>query len=79
MFDALCCIASLVKISSEFDHISVGYTQKTDQKQPEIVLSAGMKTFEILKPVNCKSGVNEWDGRGATKKTPENATKLRES
>ena len=59
MFDALCCIASLVKISSEFDHISVGYTQNTDQKQPEIVLSAGMKTFEILKPVNCKSDINE--------------------
>ena len=47
MLDALCCIASLVKISNEFDHISVGYTQKTDQKQSEIVLSAGMKTLKF--------------------------------
>ena len=57
MLDALCCIASLVKISNEFDHILVGYVQKTDQKQPKIVLSAGMKTFEISKLVNCKSDV----------------------
>ena len=49
MLDPLCCIASLVKISNEFDHILVGYVQKTDQKQPKIVLSAGMKTFEISK------------------------------
>ena len=49
MLDPLCCIASLGKISSEFDHILVGYVQKTDQKQPKIVLSAGMKTFEISK------------------------------
>ena len=34
MLDALCCIASLVKISNEFDHILMGYVQKTDQKQP---------------------------------------------
>ena len=79
MLDALCCIASLVKISNEFDHISVGYVQKTDQKQPKIVLSAGMKTFEISKLVNCKSDVNETCPRGAAKKTPENAMKLRES
>ena len=59
MLDALCCIASLVKISNEFDHISMGYIQKTDQKQPKIVLSAGMKTFEISKLVNCKSDINE--------------------
>ena len=59
MLDPLCCIASLVKISNEFDHILVGYVQKTDQKQPKIVLSAGMKTFEISKLVNCKSDVNE--------------------
>ena len=44
---ALHCIASLVKISNKFDHISVGYIQKTTQKQPEIVVSAGMETFEI--------------------------------
>ena len=59
MLDALCCIASLIKISNEFDHISVGYVQKTDQKQPKIVVSAGMKTFKISKLVNCKSDVNE--------------------
>ena len=32
MPDALCYIASLVKISNKFDHISVGYVQK---KRPE--------------------------------------------
>ena len=46
MSDALQYIASLVKISNKFDHISVGYIQKTAQKQPKIVLSAGIKTFE---------------------------------
>ena len=45
MPDALRCNASLVKISKKFDHIPVGYVQKTAQKQPKIVLSAGMKTF----------------------------------
>ena len=59
MLDALCCIASLVKISNEFDHILVGYIQKTEKKQPKIVLSAGMKTFEISKLVICKSDINE--------------------
>ena len=59
MLDALCYITSLVKTSNEFDHISMGYIQKTDQKQPKIVLSAGMKTFEISKLVNCKSDINE--------------------
>ena len=59
MPDALQCIASLVKISNKFDHISVGYVQKTTQKQPKIVLSAGMKTFEILKLENCKLDINE--------------------
>ena len=54
MPDALRCIASLVKISNEFDHISVGYVQKTTQKQPKTVLSAGMKTFEISKLENHK-------------------------
>ena len=52
MPDALQCIASLVKISNKFDHISVGYIQKTAQKQPKIVLSTGMKTFEISKLKN---------------------------
>ena len=46
---ALRCIASLVEISNEFDHISVGYVQKTAQKLPKIVLTAGMKIFEISK------------------------------
>ena len=50
--DALRYIASVVKISNEFDNISVGYVQKTAQKQPKIVLSAGMKTFEISKLEN---------------------------
>ena len=47
MPDALQCIASLVKLPNKFDNISVGYVQKTTQTQPKIVLSAGMKTFEI--------------------------------
>ena len=59
MLDALCSIASTVKIPNEFDSILVGYVQKTDQKQTKIVLSAGMKTFEISILVNCKSDVNE--------------------
>ena len=45
MPDALRCTALLVKISS--------------QKQPKIVLSAGMKIFEILKLENYKSDINE--------------------
>ena len=49
MPDALQCIASLVKIPNKFDQISVGYIQKTTQRQPKIVLSAGMKLFEISK------------------------------
>ena len=59
MPDALQCIASLVRISNKFDHISVGYVQKTAQKQPKIVLSAGMKTFETSKLENYKSDINE--------------------
>ena len=59
MPDALQWIASLVKISDKFDHISVGYVQKTAQKQPKIVLSNGMKTFEISKLDNYKSDLNE--------------------
>ena len=54
MPDALHCIASLVKISNNFDLISVGYVQKTAQKQTKTVLSAGMKTFEISKLENYK-------------------------
>ena len=59
MPDALRCIVSLVKISNKFDQISVGYVQKTAQKQLKIVLSAGMKIFEISKLENYKSGINE--------------------
>ena len=51
MPDALCCIASLVKISKKFDHVSVGYVQKIAQKQPKIVPSAeniwNFKTGEL--------------------------------
>ena len=51
MPDALCYIASLVKILNKFDHISVGYVQKTAQKQPKIVPSAeniwNFKTGEL--------------------------------
>ena len=57
MTDALSCIASLIKISNKFDHFSVGYVQKTAQKQPKIVPSASMKTFEISKMEKCKSGI----------------------
>ena len=59
MPDALKCIASLVKISNKFDHISVRYVQKTAQKLPKIVLSAVMKTFEISKLTNYKPDLNE--------------------
>ena len=59
MPNALCSIASLVKISNKFDDTSVGYVQKTVQKQPKIVPSAGMKTFEISKLENYKSDINE--------------------
>ena len=60
MPDALHCIASLVKVSNKLDHISVGYVQKIAQKQPKIVLSASIKTFEISKLENYKlSGINE--------------------
>ena len=56
---ALQCVASLVQIWNKFDHISVGYVQKTAQKQPKIVLSAGTKTFEISKLENYKSDIYE--------------------
>ena len=60
MPDALHCIASLVEISNKFDHISVGYIQKTAQKQPKLVLSACMETLEISKLENYKlSDINE--------------------
>ena len=58
MPDALQCIASLIKISDKFDHISMGYGQKTAQKQPKIVLSAVMKTFKVSKLENYKSNIN---------------------
>ena len=51
MPDALCYIASLVKILNKFDNISVGYVQKTTQKQPKIVPSTenigNFKTGEL--------------------------------
>ena len=56
---ALQCIASLVKISNKYDHISVGYVHKTSQKHSKIVLSAGMKIFEISKLENYKLDINE--------------------
>ena len=59
MPNALQCIASLVKIPNKFDYNSVGHVQKTAQKQPKIVLSAGMKTVEISKLENNKSDINE--------------------
>ena len=49
MHDALQYIAILFKLSNKVEHIPVGYIQKTAQKQPEIVLSAGVKVFEIYK------------------------------
>ena len=59
MPDALKCIAWLVKIPNKLDNISVGYVQKTAQKQPKIALSAGMKTFEISKLESNKLDINE--------------------
>ena len=59
MPDALQCVISLVKISNKFDYVSVGYVQKTPQKQPKIVLSTGMKTFEVLKLKYYKADINE--------------------
>ena len=57
MPDPLQCIASLVKIPNKFDHISVGYIEKTAQKQPKLVHSSGIKTFEISKLENYKSDI----------------------
>ena len=54
MPDTLQCIPSLVKLSNKVDYISVGYVQKIAQKQPKIVLSAGMKLFETSKLENNK-------------------------
>ena len=51
MPDALCYIASLVKISNKFDYISVGYVQNTGLKQRQIIPSAeniwNIKTGEL--------------------------------
>ena len=70
MPDALCCIPLLVKMPNKFDHISVGYVQKTSQKQPKIVLSAGMKTSEIPRLQNYKqSDINETWSRYVTLNT----------
>ena len=70
MPDSLYYIASLDKISSKFDHISVGYVQKTAQKQPKIVPSAENKsdineTWPRYVPAkylkyNKNEGFNEW-------------------
>ena len=48
-----------ITFSNKFDHISVAYVQKTAQKQPKIVLSAGIKIFEISKLENYKSDISE--------------------
>ena len=45
MPDTLQYIVSLVKNPNKFDNISVGYVQKTTQKQLKFVLSTLMKTF----------------------------------
>ena len=47
MLNALQCIVSLVKVLNKFGNISVGYAQKTAQKQHKIALSTGMKLLEI--------------------------------
>ena len=36
----------------------MGYVKKTTHKQPKIVLSAGLKTFELSKLENYKSDIN---------------------
>ena len=53
----MCCITGQ-NFKQIWPHFS-GYVQKTAQKQPKIVLSAGMKTFEISKLENYKSDINE--------------------
>ena len=58
MPDALCYIASLVKISNKFDHISVGYVQKKTPRS-SLKLYLLLKTFEISKLENYKSDINE--------------------
>ena len=57
--DAVHCIPSPLKVSNQFYHISGGYVQKTTQKQPEMVLSANKRTFEISKLQNYVSHVYE--------------------
>ena len=51
--------SSLVKLLNKFKPISAGYVQKTTQKQPKIVLCAGIKTFKISKLESYKSDINE--------------------
>ena len=52
----LYCIT--VQKTNNFDHISGGYVQKTTQKQPKMVLSAGKKTFQRWKLEKYKSDVS---------------------
>ena len=52
-------IVLLVKISNKFHHISVCYVSNITQKQPKILLSAGMKASEISKLENYKSDISE--------------------
>ena len=47
--DGLWCIASLVKISNNFDYIWESYGQETTQKQPKMIVSVVRKHFEIEK------------------------------
>ena len=57
--DASHCIASLFKVPNQVPCISGGYVQKTSQKQPEMVLFAAKRTFQISKLQNYTSHVNE--------------------
>ena len=55
---AIPCNALMDRVSNEFDDNSWGYIQQIVQKWPKIVLSAGMKTFEIWKLGNYKSDID---------------------
>ena len=52
MPDALCYIASLVKISNKFDHMSVGYIKEPPGSSLKLYL---LKTIEISKLENYKT------------------------
>ena len=58
-YHVLSYIVSLVEASNKFDYIWRISTQKTAQKQPKKIISAGMKTFKILKLQNYKSDTNK--------------------